>query len=323
MKVLDRFLLHHAKIRITGIDVQAELRAKGGSPNLGPTRMPVSTAPLTQPIQRYAVNKYAQNRRSLGNIPKSSSPTQAVNISPNIRPQPTSGISSPTVSAHHRSPNFLPQQNGPMSPAFGPSGQQIRPHTQQVRPQFQPPPRPSIATAGYPSSASTINSAVSAASSGPNPNQVQQNPNSFYNSPFQNHYDQLGKYKSARPHSYEKHPPTRYAEQEYDDGDDMYDDDANDHPTSAGAYQNNFAIPGQSMQPPQPPGNHHPQHMGTNGHALQPQPPQHHQDGAAQFGAAPMNTGYDFSDPMLDADPFGLSASMHFPTQFSFDAVSR
>lgn len=28
-------------------------------------------------------------------------------------------------------------------------------------------------------------------------------------------------------------------------------------------------------------------------------------------------------DPMLDADPFGLSASMHFPTQFSFDATTR
>jgi hypothetical protein len=32
------------------------------------------------------------------------------------------------------------------------------------------------------------------------------------------------------------------------------------------------------------------------------------------------NNGYD---PMLDADPFGLSASMHFPTQFSFDATTR
>jgi hypothetical protein len=28
---------------------------------------------------------------------------------------------------------------------------------------------------------------------------------------------------------------------------------------------------------------------------------------------------FDPYDPMLDADPFGLSASMHFPTQFHFD----
>jgi hypothetical protein len=159
--------------------------------------MPVSTAPLSQPIQRYAVNKYAQNRRSLGSVPKAGSPTQAATISPNIAPQPTSTsrISSPTVSAHHRSPNFLPQQNGPMSPAFGPGGQQIRPQPQHIRPQFQPPARPSIATGGYPSSASTINSAASGASSAAqNPNHVPpQNSSNFYTSPFQSHYDQLGK----------------------------------------------------------------------------------------------------------------------------------
>jgi hypothetical protein len=28
---------------------------------------------------------------------------------------------------------------------------------------------------------------------------------------------------------------------------------------------------------------------------------------------------FDAFDPMLDADPFGLTASMHFPTPFSFD----
>jgi hypothetical protein len=33
-----------------------------------------------------------------------------------------------------------------------------------------------------------------------------------------------------------------------------------------------------------------------------------------------MSSSFDPYDPMLDADPFGLSASMHFPTQFSFDA---
>ena len=134
----------------------------------------------------------------MGSIPKSGSPTQAPHISPNIAPQPTSTsrISSPTVSAHHRSPNFMPQQNGPMSPAFGPNGQQIRPAPQQMRPQFQAPARPSIATGQYPSSASTINNAASAASTnGPNPNHMQpQNSNGFYSSPFQNHYDQLGEY---------------------------------------------------------------------------------------------------------------------------------
>jgi len=30
----------------------------------------------------------------------------------------------------------------------------------------------------------------------------------------------------------------------------------------------------------------------------------------------------DPNDPMLDADPFGLSASMHYPTAYSFDQGS-
>lgn len=37
---------------------------------------------------------------------------------------------------------------------------------------------------------------------------------------------------------------------------------------------------------------------------------------------APINQIYDQYDPMLDADPFGLTASMHFPTQFTFQESS-
>jgi hypothetical protein len=32
--------------------------------------------------------------------------------------------------------------------------------------------------------------------------------------------------------------------------------------------------------------------------------------------------GFDPYDPMLDADPFGLTASMHFPTQFTYQENS-
>ena len=31
-----------------------------------------------------------------------------------------------------------------------------------------------------------------------------------------------------------------------------------------------------------------------------------------------MNPSFDPYDPSLDADPFGLTASMHFPTQFTY-----
>jgi hypothetical protein len=40
-----------------------------------------------------------------------------------------------------------------------------------------------------------------------------------------------------------------------------------------------------------------------------------HHDTSTGGGTHP----FDAFDPMLDADPFGLSASMHFPTPFDFD----
>lgn len=87
--------------------------------------------------------------------------------------------------------------------------------------------------------------------------------------------------------------------------------------------------------PPVPPQNMHPQQhrqqqrpMPTNGQhhpPLQPQPsPAQGSDGNGGFGGQMNHNLYDGGyDPMLDADPFGLSASMHFPTQFSFDATTR
>lgn len=39
---------------------------------------------------------------------------------------------------------------------------------------------------------------------------------------------------------------------------------------------------------------------------------------SSQFGS--MGQMIDPNDPMLDADPFGLSASMHYSTAYAFDA---
>jgi hypothetical protein len=157
--------------------------------------MPVSAAPVPQPIQRYAVNKYAQNRRSLTGMPKPGgiSPGLPPTISPRIQPTPTSHISSPTTSIT-QSPNFLPQ-GGPISPSFGPTAQQNQqlrppPQQQQLRPQFNPPQRPTAVSSTYPTSAATIASALTAnAGTGP----------SYYPSPFQNHYEELGKYPMTCP----------------------------------------------------------------------------------------------------------------------------
>lgn len=89
--------------------------------------------------------------------------------------------------------------------------------------------------------------------------------------------------------------------------------DPSDHSAGPGPYPQPFnqqPLPPMTQPPPglqgQPP--------------MQPIPLSEHGPGNAGFG--PPNQMFDPFDPMLDADPFGLSASMHFPTQFSFQESS-
>ncbi|KAJ2968960.1 hypothetical protein NUW58_g10103 [Xylaria curta] len=80
--LLERILLEK------GIDVQAELQAKTGSPNLGPTHMPQNMV-QPPPIQRAVLNRHHNSRRSASSIaPKlepgiTSVPAQ-VNIQPSV-----------------------------------------------------------------------------------------------------------------------------------------------------------------------------------------------------------------------------------------------
>jgi len=109
---------------------------------------------------------------------------------------------------------------------------------------------------------------------------------SYYTSPFQNHIDQL--------------------EQEYDAQADMADDhDASDHSTGPGPYAQAFLQ--QAV------------------HGL-PQPLNQQTQASSQSvttgPAFAVNHIFDPYDPILDADPFGLTASMHFPTPFSFETSS-
>ena len=109
----------------------------------------------------------------------------------------------------------------------------------------------------------------------------------------------------------------------------MLDDQeaGSDHSAGPGPYPSLFQQQQQQQQPqPQafPPGQ---RGLVPQGQPQQPQPlPLMHptttttmQPGdpnAQSFNA--MNQMFDPFDPMLDADPFGLTASMHFPTQFTF-----
>jgi len=100
-------------------------------------------------------------------------------------------------------------------------------------------------------------------------------------------------------------------EQEYDAQADMVDDQET---TESG--------PGPYPEPIPPPQQHqHQQPLGQH-HAQQQQVGHAQQIGDGAQGYSSMSQLLDPYDSMLDMDPFGLSASMQFPTSFSFDTSS-
>ncbi|KAI0131622.1 hypothetical protein F4776DRAFT_151434 [Hypoxylon sp. NC0597] len=250
--LLERILLEK------GIDVQAELHAKTGSPNLGPTHMPQNMV-QPPPMPRAILNRHHHARRSGSSIapklePGVTSLSQPTGVqqslaSPKTRPTPPSHAASPT----NPTPSFGNQATA--SPA--PSDHTSMPR-QQMMQQHSGGPRP---TAFYPTSS------------------------------FQNHFQQL--------------------EQEYDAPTDMMDEPEPDTP-GPGPYPSTFQVPqqhGMSVQPATtgPPGQ---PSMASGGQGNQAQT-------QTQGQGYPSMT--QLLDPALDWDPFGLSASMAFPTQFSFD----
>ncbi|SPQ22702.1 1ebd752f-bab6-494b-a9a2-7fbaa6453d8a [Thermothielavioides terrestris] len=80
--LLERILLEK------GIDVQAELRAKTGSPNLGPTHVP-QTLVQPPPIQRAILNRHHARRSNSGIAPKLEPGIPASPLPPPIQPQPS------------------------------------------------------------------------------------------------------------------------------------------------------------------------------------------------------------------------------------------
>jgi hypothetical protein len=196
----------------TGIDVQAELQAKTGSPNFGPHQAPqppppqppgsVPQGPTRSPMQRAIMNRHHQARSSMSNMtPKLegrpiSGDGMMANPSPRLQPTPGSQLSSPAI-ASTRSPNFLPQ-NGMTSPtvtSLAGQQQQLRQQQQQqARPQYMqptPPQRPQISTSNI-SSNGPLSAGISSAGSGMS-GTVSAGASTYYASPFRSHMDQLGK----------------------------------------------------------------------------------------------------------------------------------
>jgi hypothetical protein len=106
-----------------------------------------------------------------------------------------------------------------------------------------------------------------------------------------------------------------YSEQEYDAAADMMDDPADgpDTPSGPGPYPGAaaFGSDPQVMSLASPATS-----TPSGNQSLQGQPGL---DAVAQAQQSGFPTMTQLLDPALDWDPFGLSASMAFPTQFTFD----
>ncbi|KAF6838050.1 bZIP transcription factor [Colletotrichum plurivorum] len=230
--LLERILLEK------GIDVQAELRAKTGSPNLGPTHAPQNMV-QPPPIQRAILNRHHQSRRSNSSIaPKLEPgisplppPIQAAHsaASPKTRPTPSSHANSPTNTAPYGSQPAL-------SPAASDHGP-MRTMAPSMKSQLSP--------------MGPMNPAARAHMMSGGPPRVGAN-GPYYPTPaFQNHIEQL--------------------EQEYDAPADMIEDSEIDTPSGPGPYPSTFSGDAPQNMMPSPasvgPGQ---QHMTTQAEQTQP-----------------------------------------------------
>lgn len=138
---------------------------------------------------------------------------------------------------------------------------------------------------------------------------------SYYPTPaFQNHIEQLGKLTDPNRLPTVTHTNAIGTEQEYDAQADMIDDSEIETPGGPGPYPSGF-----NSDPQQPmmlsPASNGPGHQMTPSHE-----PVHHPQ-TSHSSQYPSMT--QLLDQNLDWDPFGLSASMAFPSQqFQFDQAN-
>ncbi|GAB7353074.1 hypothetical protein MBLNU459_g3622t1 [Dothideomycetes sp. NU459] len=302
--LLERILLEK------GIDVQAELQLKTGSPALGPSYMPhAAPAPvMSAGLQRTAMNRQ-HARRSGQTFPQRMGPGSAPQSemsfsarSPQGHPTPSSHASSPTAMST-QSPASM-QQGGMTPPAPVVSGQQqYAPHRPSgsryvmQHPPHRPPPSTQYANSNGASSMST------GGLTDTNPGALG-GPSAYYPSPFQKHIDQLGKYSQQEYDA----QPSSMLEPEPETSDQSVPQSTESGQYSHPRYHNQLPPPGMHQRPA---------HQPQSKPAISDHEREQQVDAAGQIPG--MNQLFDPYDPMLDADPFGLSASMHFPTNYSFE----
>ena len=278
--------LTHAQ---TGIDVQAELKSKT-DPHVTPS-VPASAISQASPMQRAMTNRHNRTRRARsttgGRGPKSQSSQTSVMSDQSIRSHPTPPL---TTSSPVKAKSSMSSLQSGFSGGI-----------------YPPPPlkprRPSHSASGP---------ARKANGSGKGGDMGNTLPG-YYAPTFRSHIEQLGMtpFFSSHPPCLQRCPSHQAltswnVEQEYDAPADMLDEDPSDHSAGPGPYPESFyphsmgpnsqaSMGMQSMQLPTSS-----QSMDSNGMLL-----------------GNMNQPLDPFNPMLDADPFGLDRSMHFPTQFT------
>ncbi|KAK4667998.1 uncharacterized protein QC764_702810 [Podospora pseudoanserina] len=302
--LLERILLEK------GIDVQAELRAKTGSPNLGPTHMPQNLV-QPPPIQRAILNRHHARRSNSSIAPKlepgAISPlpppvhSHVSALSPKSRHTPSSHSASPTAttsfgSQHAASPATSDHMNGSVRPSMAP-----------VNGMKAPPPPHLAPIHGLPGPRQMQIPGIHQPTNHARQN-VTQSPAAFYPTPsFQNHIEQLGKLS----HLFSLSP----LQQEYDAAADMMDEGQEGPDTPNGGPG---PYPGQPYTgEPQSMSLSSPVTTGPPGTQVIAGQSPIDSPAHTQQSAYPSMT--QLLDPSYDFDPFGLSASMAFPTQFSFD----
>ncbi|KAG8534049.1 uncharacterized protein KY384_000892 [Bacidia gigantensis] len=292
--LLERILLEK------GIDVQAELRLKTEGSHVLSHPASGSAAPQSSAVQRAVMNRNSQARR----------PT-ASSIAKPIRPQQfTQPPRSHSLTTHTPSPlsasrpmdgigrgmlndkNQRPQH--PIQPRTQP--QQAMNNPNMSRPNLMHPLTPT----------SNDGSRTDLTNPGTQPN--------YYPPEYQAHLEQLGESVVSSPPAIKVN---NFSEQEYDAHANMLEDEIPSDTSTPGSggpspypqnYQPRNVAPGTAIP------------MGLQGAQqinYMPMPSSTSQPSDPQMYGMP-NMGFDPNDPALDADPFGLTASMHFPTQFTY-----
>jgi len=250
---------------------------------------------IAQPptVQRAIMNRHNQARRMNSNIaPKIEpgvGPTTHGSVNSNPSPQ-----SRPTPTSHHSSPT----SNSPSYSAQGvmtPPGSEPQMQPQRINYTLKPQMPQGMPQGSAPTTYPGQGMVPAMKGQGGDGTAGIGGVSSYYApAPFHSHIEQL--------------------EQEYDAHTNILDDHESSGPAGPGPYPQQYAsqmTQNRGRQPPQ----QQPQPQQVGGGPQQQIP----RSGSNVPGFVPVPQPPDPYDPMIDMDPFGLSASMHFPTQFSFD----